>query len=69
MQAIFVQAIERILDACRRHNVVPSAHAGSVATARKRIEQGFLMVEMCDGAGAPVRTATANLKALRSQAG
>ena len=47
----FVAAIEQVLEACKRHNVVPGAHAGNVGTARKRLEQGFLMVEMCDDAG------------------
>ena len=64
-ERVFAEAIDRILDACRRHNVVPGAHAGNVGTARKRLEQGFLMVEMCDDAGALVRTASADLKALR----
>ncbi len=64
-EPVFADAIQRILDACRRHNVVPGAHAGNVATARKRIEQGFLMIETCDDAGALARTAAADLKALR----
>jgi 4-hydroxy-2-oxoheptanedioate aldolase len=67
-EPLFTDAIERILDGCRRQKVVPGAHAGNVATARKRIEQGFLMVEMCDDANALARTAAADLKALRSTA-
>jgi 4-hydroxy-2-oxoheptanedioate aldolase len=61
----FVEAIERVLDACKRHGVVPGAHAGNVVTARKRLEQGFLMVEMCDDAGSLARSAAADLKAVR----
>jgi len=61
----FVAAIERVLEACKRHNVVPGAHAGNVVTARKRLEQGFLMVEMCDDAGSLARSAAADLRALR----
>jgi 4-hydroxy-2-oxoheptanedioate aldolase len=68
-EPVFADAIERILDACRRHNVVPGAHAGNVATARKRVEQGFLMIEMCDDAGALARTAAADLKAGRGAGG
>ncbi len=64
-EPVFADAIQRILDACRRHGVVPGAHAGNVTTARKRIQQGFLMVEMCDDAGALARTAAADLKAVR----
>jgi len=64
-EPVFTEAIERILDACRRHNIVPGAHAGNTVTARKRIGQGFLMVEMCDDAGALARTASADLNALR----
>jgi 4-hydroxy-2-oxoheptanedioate aldolase len=64
----FVEAVQRVLDACKRHNVVPGAHAGNVVTARKRLEQGFLMVEMCDDAGSLSRSAAADLKALRGSA-
>jgi 4-hydroxy-2-oxoheptanedioate aldolase len=61
----FVEAVQRVLDACKRHNVVPGAHAGNVVTARKRLEQGFLMVEMCDDAGSLARSAAADLKSVR----
>ena len=61
-------AIERVVEACRKHNVVPGIHAGGPAVARKRIEQGFLMIEMCDDAGSLARSAAADLKAVRSSA-
>jgi 4-hydroxy-2-oxoheptanedioate aldolase len=61
----FVEAVQQVLDACKRHNVAPGAHAGNVVTARRRLEQGFLMVEMCDDAGSLVRAAAADLKAVR----
>ena len=61
----FVEAIERVLRACREHNVVPGIHAGLVTVARKRIEQGFLMVQMCDDAGSLARSAGAALGELR----
>lgn len=63
----FTEAIDRVLAACRRHRVVPGAHSGNVTTARKRIEQGFLMVEMCDDAGALARAAAADLRAVRGE--
>ncbi len=66
-EALFTDAIERVVEACRRHNVVPGVHAGNVVTARKRIEQGFLFVEMCDDAGALARTSVGDLKALRGR--
>jgi len=66
-EPVFAEAIDRILDACRRHNVVPGVHAGNVATARKRIEQGFLMVEICDDANALARTAASDLIAVRGR--
>ncbi len=67
-ESIFVAAIERILDGCRRHGVVPGVHAGNVAVARKRIEQGFLLVEMCDDVGALARTAARDLREVRPAA-
>ncbi len=66
---VFAGAVQRVLDACRRHGVVPGAHAGNVTTARKRLQQGFLMVEMCDDAGALARTTAADLHDLRTSAG
>jgi 4-hydroxy-2-oxoheptanedioate aldolase len=65
----FAGAIERIVAACGKHNVVPGIHAGGPAVARKRIEQGFLMIEMCDDAGSLARSAAGDLKALRSSQG
>jgi 4-hydroxy-2-oxoheptanedioate aldolase len=41
----FSSAIDRILQACRRHGVVPGI-AGNATTAPKRISQGFAMVEV-----------------------
>lgn len=46
---VFVAAIDRILDACKRHGVVPGI-AGNPKTAPKRIEQGFLLVEAASDA-------------------
>ncbi len=60
--ASFSDAITRILDACRTHDVVPGI-AGNQQTAPKRIEQGFRLVEvaadaalLARGAGLALRT-------------
>ncbi len=65
----FVDALQAVLDACDRHGVVPGIHGGNVATARKRLEQGFKFVEMCADAVALTQTAAADLKAVRGAAG
>jgi 4-hydroxy-2-oxoheptanedioate aldolase len=61
----FVEAIDSVLRACREHKVVPGMHAGTPAVGRKRLEQGFLMVEICDDAASLARSTAADLKALR----
>ncbi|MFQ5473090.1 MAG: HpcH/HpaI aldolase/citrate lyase family protein [Dehalococcoidia bacterium] len=61
----FVDAVQAVLDACERHGVVPGVHGGNVATARKRVEQGFRFVEMCADSDALFRTAIGDLKAVR----
>ena len=42
---IFTNALERVVDACRRHDVIPGI-AGNALTAVKRLEQGFQLVEV-----------------------
>ena len=46
----FTDALERVIDACRRHDVVPGI-AGNAETAPKRLEQGFRFVEVASDAG------------------
>jgi len=66
----FADAIDKLLTACERHSVVPGVHAGLPEVARKRIEQGFRFVEMCDDAGSLARGAAGALGQLRkAQAG
>jgi 4-hydroxy-2-oxoheptanedioate aldolase len=48
--AAFNDALKRICDSCKRTKVVPGI-AGNAAVAPKRIEQGFLMVEVASDAG------------------
>ena len=43
--AVFADAITRIVDACHAHGVVPGI-AGNQKTAPKRLEQGFRLVEV-----------------------
>ena len=46
----FTDALERILDACHRHDVIPGI-AGNATTAVKRLEQGFRLVEVASDGG------------------
>jgi 4-hydroxy-2-oxoheptanedioate aldolase len=48
-EAIFSDAIARILDGCHAHGVVPGI-AGNQKTAPKRVEQGFRLVEVASDA-------------------
>ncbi len=48
-EPIFTDALDRVLDACRRHDVVPGI-AGNSETAVKRLEQGFRFVEVASDA-------------------
>ena len=61
----FVTAIEKILAGCRRHRVVPGI-AGSVKTAPKRIDQGFLMVAVVTDAAVLAEGAGRDLSEVRS---
>ncbi len=45
----FTDALERVIDACRRHDVVPGI-AGNPDTVVKRLEQGFRLVEVASDA-------------------
>ncbi len=67
-EPVFVEALERIVDGCRRYKVIAGFHAGGSAVARKRIEQGFLMIEVCDDAGSLARSAARDLKEVRGAA-
>jgi 4-hydroxy-2-oxoheptanedioate aldolase len=39
-----VAAVQRILDACRRHSIVPGIQTGTGAAARKMAERGFRLI-------------------------
>jgi 4-hydroxy-2-oxoheptanedioate aldolase len=46
----FTDALERVVDSCRRHDVVPGI-AGNAVTALTRLQQGFRLVEVASDAG------------------
>jgi 4-hydroxy-2-oxoheptanedioate aldolase len=64
----FTDALERVIDACRRHDVVPGI-AGNAETAVKRLEQGFRLVEVASDAGLLGVGAGNALKRARAGAG
>jgi 4-hydroxy-2-oxoheptanedioate aldolase len=64
----FTHALERVIDTCRRHNVVPGI-AGNAETAVKRLEQGFRLVEVASDAGLLGVGAGSALKRVRPTAG
>ena len=47
---VFTDALERVMGACRRNDVVPGI-AGNAQTAVKRLEQGFRLVEAASDVG------------------
>ena len=63
--AKYVGAVQAVVDACRKHGVVPGFHGGNPANARARAEQGFRFVEVCEEMGAMARAASADLAAMR----
>lgn len=44
----FKKAVDRILEACRRHAVIPGIHGGTAASVNDRIAEGWLMVGVGD---------------------
>lgn len=62
--AAFNDALKRICDSCQRNKIVPGI-AGNSATAPKRIEQGFLLVEVASDAGLLSRGAAHALQQVR----
>ena len=36
--------LQKVLDACKRHNVQPGLHCGAASYAKKAIEMGFTFV-------------------------
>jgi 4-hydroxy-2-oxoheptanedioate aldolase len=65
-QPRYVEARRRIVEACRRHGVVPGVNS-TARTARARIEEGFRMVLVTSDAGSLARAAGADLRAVRGE--
>jgi 4-hydroxy-2-oxoheptanedioate aldolase len=61
----FTDALERVVDSCRRHDVVPGI-AGNAKTAVTRLEQGFRLVEVASDAGLLAVGAGAALSQVRA---
>lgn len=64
-EAEYADAVQKVVDACKKHGVIAGFHGGNPANARARIEQGFRFVEVCADADALMRTAIGDLKAVR----
>ncbi len=60
----YAEARQRILEACRRHNVVAGIHT-SAANAPKRIAEGFRFVLVTSDLGALARAAGEDVRAVR----
>jgi 4-hydroxy-2-oxoheptanedioate aldolase len=60
----YAEARQRILEACRRHNVAAGINSTAV-TAPKRIAEGFRMVLVSSDAGALARAAGEDVRAVR----
>lgn len=41
---VVLEAVKKMMDACKRHNVIPCMHCGSTAMAREMIAMGFRLV-------------------------
>ena len=61
----FVEAVASVEAACRRHGVVAGVFGGNATVARKRIEQGFRLLEVADDGRTMVTGAAAALAQLR----
>lgn len=64
--ASFNAALDKVLTLCKKYQVVPGVHCATPSIAKKRIEQGFRFVEMCDDAGMLARTVNAAVAELRT---
>jgi 4-hydroxy-2-oxoheptanedioate aldolase len=65
----FTEALDKVLAACKKHGVVAGAFCGNASVAKKRIGQGFRLVQVADDAGSMVRTAAAALGEVRAGTG
>ncbi len=63
--AEFVAAVASVGAACKRHGVVPGVFGGNATVAKKRIGQGFRLIEVADDGRTMVTGAAAALAQLR----
>lgn len=66
-EARHVEAVEAIVDGCRRQNIVAGIHCGSVETARRWLARGFSMVNVNNDAIFVRTSSLAVLKALKHE--
>lgn len=66
---VHAEAIAAVLAACRRHGVAPGIHTGDGATARRYLDQGFLMVTVANELGLITNGGRAELAKARGGAG
>ena len=65
---IHAEAVAAVLAACRRHGVAPGIHTGDGATARRYLDQGFLMVTVANELGLITNGGRAELALARGTA-
>jgi len=64
---VHAEAVERIRLACLDHGVAPGIHTGDGATARRYLDQGFLMVTVANELGLITIGGQAHLAAARGE--
>jgi 4-hydroxy-2-oxoheptanedioate aldolase len=65
--ATHAAAIATVLAACRKHGVAPGIHTGDGVTARRYLEQGFLMVTVANELGLITNGGRAELALARGE--
>ncbi|MBD3648224.1 MAG: 2,4-dihydroxyhept-2-ene-1,7-dioic acid aldolase [Pseudomonadales bacterium] len=61
-----VETVNRIFDACKKHNIAAGIHTGSLAFTKRYLEQGFNMVTLGSDGGFMARLARMELNEARS---
>jgi 4-hydroxy-2-oxoheptanedioate aldolase len=63
---VFTEAIDAVRAACRKHGVVAGVFAGTPAVAKKRVDQGFRLVQIADDGRTMMLGAAAALAEMRA---
>ncbi|MEX2081000.1 MAG: aldolase/citrate lyase family protein [Dehalococcoidia bacterium] len=66
---VHVEAVARILAACKRHNIICGIHTGGVAFSKRFIEQGMHLVTLTSDAGSLALGARQQLAQVRADTG